>query len=428
MKSRETVARELQASLQELKQVWGKSKGLFNTPREEAAHKVVRTEYGKGGWPLPLGYYCPSPISDLVVGGRKRGRLFKGIVEPGKYDQEYGFNEEGGLIRVLYYHFRPEPEVYYEDYAVWEQDRLHVYRYERHDGQISQIARARFADGKIAYYEEYDGYQYFVEEFQYANDLLISAQWYNFDTPEKDALLIAEELADDPFFKELNASLSESVELMKKTFSDIIPGYQEQMEQRAKENFYLSAFYYAIEMDTDGKINRLLCTQCDWETYDKPVISYCRPKKGRSMKALEELLIEKLIRLVPESVRAYGIKEPAYGVVLMYDMEGNDPLPPEIGVGLQREYEKFGGDPLMCWNGAELENYFPVMGLDDDQEMQSLCAEYNARIHETGRYHLAVKFYNRLCDCLRKLDWGSILTMAEGFDIKAVDFECSQIA
>ncbi|XEC94050.1 hypothetical protein AB6A23_22320 [Paenibacillus tarimensis] len=45
--------------------------------RVAAEKNIVRLAYSKGGEVIHRGFYCPSPVMDIIIGGMKRGRLFK---------------------------------------------------------------------------------------------------------------------------------------------------------------------------------------------------------------------------------------------------------------------------------------------------------------------------------------------------------------
>lgn len=69
---------------------------------EEYRNKVMSWQYGRGGkGGIHRGWYCPSPIRDLVIGGINRGKLLKRMPQRGKpADHEYGFDAGGQLIIV----------------------------------------------------------------------------------------------------------------------------------------------------------------------------------------------------------------------------------------------------------------------------------------------------------------------------------------
>lgn len=64
----------------------------------QAREQVVRIEYGVGGT-IHRGYYCPSPILDIIIGRTKRGVLRKKSGEKEK-THVYGFNSEDQLVYV----------------------------------------------------------------------------------------------------------------------------------------------------------------------------------------------------------------------------------------------------------------------------------------------------------------------------------------
>lgn len=61
---------------------------------------VVKKEYSSGGELLPRGYYCPSPIYDIVTANCKRGKLLKRLTSLTKPAYEYCFDKNGKLIIV----------------------------------------------------------------------------------------------------------------------------------------------------------------------------------------------------------------------------------------------------------------------------------------------------------------------------------------
>lgn len=64
--------------------------------------QTVRTAICSGS-NIPRGYYCPSPIYDLVVGNVKRGKLVKRMTVKTKNYFQYGFDQNGRLIWVEQY-------------------------------------------------------------------------------------------------------------------------------------------------------------------------------------------------------------------------------------------------------------------------------------------------------------------------------------
>ncbi len=69
---------------------------------DEIKRNVFREEYGKGGELLHRGYYCPSPIFDIVVGNVSRGRLLKRPTSNSNPTYRYGFDDNGNLLTVIH--------------------------------------------------------------------------------------------------------------------------------------------------------------------------------------------------------------------------------------------------------------------------------------------------------------------------------------
>ena len=65
-------------------------------------------EYGRGGTILHRGFYCPSPIIDIVIGGSDRGRLIKNTKNMTSYDYVFHRTKDGRLIIVDQYWFERE--------------------------------------------------------------------------------------------------------------------------------------------------------------------------------------------------------------------------------------------------------------------------------------------------------------------------------
>ncbi len=72
----------------------------FKKMKKETLANVVRTELAVGGMTISRGFYCPSPIIDIVVGGCNRGKVLKRVTKRSKPSYEYGFDKDDRLILV----------------------------------------------------------------------------------------------------------------------------------------------------------------------------------------------------------------------------------------------------------------------------------------------------------------------------------------
>ena len=114
----------------------------------EAQEKAVRTEYAVGGT-IHRGYYCPSPVHDIIIGGTKRGVLRK---KPGEKDKThvYGFNSENQLIFVTY----PWNA---QECIFWSGDRELSVVYDTNDrNRIVEICECLYEQGRLQNYTVYE--------------------------------------------------------------------------------------------------------------------------------------------------------------------------------------------------------------------------------------------------------------------------------
>ena len=141
---------------------------------------TVRKRYTRGGLILPRGYFCPSPILDLVVGGGNRGRLVK---NPDKYDPKeittFWFDQDDQLTLVE----RPWKE---RELVVREGD-IEIGILRDIDGYLIMVSRCIYHSGKIISYERgmcniskkisaLD-----KEEYSYAESGLSTSTWFRYD-------------------------------------------------------------------------------------------------------------------------------------------------------------------------------------------------------------------------------------------------------
>ena len=62
--------------------------------------KTVREEYSAGGKALHRGYYCPSPVFDIVTGKSNRGKLLKRLTSRSRPSFKYCFDKDDRMIIV----------------------------------------------------------------------------------------------------------------------------------------------------------------------------------------------------------------------------------------------------------------------------------------------------------------------------------------
>jgi hypothetical protein len=157
-------------------------------------------------------------------------------------------------------------------------------------------------------------------------------------------------------------------------------------------------------------------------------VRYKRPGKGESIAELAKVVEEKLVELIPAAVAKSSIKGPAYCLVLAYDLEGNDLLPPLLGVGLEKEraeWMKRGEREAreMMWNPAEFKHFGePSMELEE-RDLLAACGMLNQMLSVKRTAGPAKKVLNRVAARLMKHDWDGVLEVTRDFVVFAVDLE-----
>ncbi|MEW9673817.1 hypothetical protein [Ammoniphilus sp. 3BR4] len=147
--------------------------------RAAAAEKIVRVTYSKGGEAIHRGFYCPSPVQDLIIGGLKRGRLYKKkIPKLGEYSYEYGFDQDGKLLRVKLAH----EFGFDEEYLIYVGDVEYGLQF-NYSGSLKAVSRCTYENGKLMKYEQshYELEQYsdlHYEEYRYQGDLLSEVDFF----------------------------------------------------------------------------------------------------------------------------------------------------------------------------------------------------------------------------------------------------------
>lgn len=129
----------------------------YNDMLNQLIHSIEtdtkRTEFCIQSECLHRGYYCPSPILDLIVGGIKRGKL---TAKPYKTTEEYYkyyFNNENRMIAIENYAVEPFDFSPYEIEFIIREDSTE-YGVTFHNGwkEISYISKAEYENGIVKNY------------------------------------------------------------------------------------------------------------------------------------------------------------------------------------------------------------------------------------------------------------------------------------
>lgn len=71
--------------------------GRYEELYPQLSTQVASVRFGRGGEGLPRGFYCPSPVRDILVGGYRRGKILSRVAN-WEDVTAYGFNSNGELI------------------------------------------------------------------------------------------------------------------------------------------------------------------------------------------------------------------------------------------------------------------------------------------------------------------------------------------
>jgi hypothetical protein len=153
-----------------------------------------------------------------------------------------------------------------------------------------------------------------------------------------------------------------------------------------------------------------------------------RPAKGETLADILAVLEHRLVAHIRAAAVALRLKQPAYALVLAYDGEGNDMLPPSIGVGLARERDKWLSSvpdegAWLLWNPAEFKHYARGPLQLEDKQLLSLCTKANQQIAMKDKWKAGRDLLDRVSARLRALPWNSLMPVTDDFVVYAVDYE-----
>lgn len=146
--------------------------------------EIVNIQYSKGGETIHRGYYCPSPVLDLIVGGLKRGKLLKRKPEFGRYSYEHCFDSNNRLILVKGVNEFTTPESNYnEEYLLHKGNIISGVEFDQM-GDIVAVSRCTYEKNNIIKYEwslcRFPQYaDLYIEEYAYENNLLSEVRTIN---------------------------------------------------------------------------------------------------------------------------------------------------------------------------------------------------------------------------------------------------------
>lgn len=169
------------------------ARDLYARRDELQAHcdaATVRTEYASGST-LHRGFYCPSPVYDLIVGNTHRGKILKRITKASKPSHEYGFDANGRLLYCKSFYMGCHACT---EYLVYNESTVYGLNVDR-DGRVSTITEETYAQGKLQQFlrclclPTKDGFccqEIDCESYEYDSEGLYRCTRSHFSPPSKD--------------------------------------------------------------------------------------------------------------------------------------------------------------------------------------------------------------------------------------------------
>ena len=169
------------------------ARDLYARREELQAHcdaATVRKEYASCST-LHRGFYCPSPVFDLIVGNTHRGKLLKRITKACKPSHEYGFDANG---RLLYCKSIYMGHYAYTEYLVYNENTIYGLNVDR-NGSVSTVTEEIYAHGTLQQFQSClclptkDGFccqEIDCESYEYDNDGLYSCVRHHLIIPAQD--------------------------------------------------------------------------------------------------------------------------------------------------------------------------------------------------------------------------------------------------
>lgn len=342
--------------------------------RQECESAVVQWRWAPGDAELQR----PEPLFRERFGVPARRLLEQAPAVP-RDEQQYGFDADGSIIVVRQY---VSPGSFREELHVPRGETVVGYRWSE-TGAASEVNIARYAAGKmrshVAVWPE-NGENFLhgsvMERYDYDGDLVTEIHTEMIDAIGDDA--------------------------PQRSLTRIQASYDP-----------LGRLLELVEHDDQGE-----------------KVLYRARGTGPSMDKLLRRVEDRLVETLPKLVLEHAGDEPIYCLVLHYEREW--PLPPTVGLGLERERQAWVDAfddaetlKLTVWNPAEFSNYRGGTATWDLTDVDPEFARAVRAIPENdeGAAERARVTLNRAARRLQRLEWPLIAPVTDDFVVFAVDYE-----
>jgi hypothetical protein len=153
---------------------------------------------------------------------------------------------------------------------------------------------------------------------------------------------------------------------------------------------------------------------------------YRRPKRPETVASLAAIVETQLLRWIPRVVAGAKVRQPVYALVLGYGAE--NPLPPELGLGLESErriWIKRHGAHVgqVLWDTEGFSRVLRPTHTSENAGLTRACDLLNLAIRQKKKHAAAQQLLNRVAARLMQRDWSDCLRPTPDFVVVASDIE-----
>ena len=172
-----TTTEMLISTIQRLENLAAQHKDQYRCLKAQLEKEVVREEFSTGGETIHRGYYCPSPVQDIIVIGSKRGRLLKRLTEKSKPTYKYGFNAKGEMLFAKNLHYGFDFETIE---LMVRQEHTEIGITFSEEFGIQEVSECVYSNGKLVSYAHGFGPRLRKEDYTYIENGPLEVNIYDY--------------------------------------------------------------------------------------------------------------------------------------------------------------------------------------------------------------------------------------------------------
>lgn len=178
---------QFQSELDRFSVIAANAHSLYQKFQSAYPADTVRHEYASQST-LRRGFYCPSPVIELIVRNIHRGRILKRITSRSNPTHEYGFSASG---KLLWCTTLRNGAVSFTEYLSYENNRVYGFMFDAY-GRLCTLTEEIYENDKIVSYSHclcltFDTVVRCAslerEDYFYDAEGLCCCEWYDYHTP-----------------------------------------------------------------------------------------------------------------------------------------------------------------------------------------------------------------------------------------------------